>query len=162
MNPDTGQILAEELTPSDVHDTVPAPQMLGRITGWLGRVYGDAAYAGGPAYRAVAEHRQALPKAEGVFRPKAPDVRAEDQLDSLSGRGRHALHVAREGRRAWERAIGYGRRNAAEWTHSRWKRVLGDGLRSRSLDAQRTEATIAARALNRMTDLGLPRAQRVA
>ena len=162
VDADTGQILAEELTRSDVHDTVPVPSLLERITGRIGRVYGDAAYAGGPTYRAVAERRQALPNAEGVFRPKAPDVGGANQLDPLTGRGRHAQHVMREGRRAWERATGYGRRNAAEWTHSRSKRVLGGGLRSRSLDAQRAEAAIAAGALNRMTELGMPRAQRVA
>ncbi|WP_376100717.1 transposase (plasmid) [Roseomonas sp. CCTCC AB2023176] len=138
------------------------PLLLGRITGRIGRVYGDAAYAGGPTYRAVAEHRQALPNAEGVFRPKAPDVGGADTLDVLSGRGRHARHVAREGRRAWERATGYGKRNAAEWSHSRWKRVLGDRLRSRSLEAQRAEAAIAASALNRMAELRMSRAVRVA
>jgi hypothetical protein len=64
----------------------------------------------------VAERRQALPNAEGVFRPRAPDVRtaAEGRLDPVSGRGRHALVVARDGRAAWERVTGYGRRNAAE------------------------------------------------
>ena len=162
VDPDSGRILAEKLTPSDMHDTVPVPGLLERIAGRIGRVYGDAAYAGGPTYRAVAEHRQVLPNAEGVFRPKAPDVRAADQLDPLSGRGRNAQHVAREGRRAWERATGYGRRNAAEWSHSRWKRVLGDALRSRSIEAQRTEAAIAAGTLNRMAELDMPRAQRVA
>lgn len=162
MNPDTGKILAEELTRSDVHDSVPVPAMLDRLTGRIGRVYGDAACAGGPSYRAVAEHRQALPNAEGVFRPKAPDVEAAARLDPLTGRGRHARHVAREGRRAWEKTTGYGRRNAAERTHSRWKRTLGGALRSRSLDAQRAEATITAGALNRMAELGMPRAQRLA
>jgi hypothetical protein len=145
-----------------VHDTVPVTLLLDRVTGRIGRVYGDAAYAGGPTYRAVAEHRQALPNAEGVFRPKAPDVRAAARLDPLTGCGRHARHVARKGRRTWEKATGYGRRNAAEWTHSRWKRVLGGGLRSRSLEAQRAEAAIAANALNHMAELGMPRAQRVA
>jgi hypothetical protein len=162
VDPDTGQILAEELTRSDVHDTVPVPALLDRIIGWIGRVYGDAAYAGGPTYRAVTEHRQALPNAEGVFRSKAPDVGATDKLDPLTGRGRHARHVAREGRRAWERATGYGRRNAAEWTFSRYKRVLGGGLRSQGIEAQRAEANIAAAALNRMAELGMPCAQRVA
>jgi hypothetical protein len=150
VDPDTRQILAEELTRSDVHDIVPAPALLERVTGRIGRVYGDAAYAGRPIYRAVAEHRQALPNAEGVFRPKAPDVGSADKLDLLSGRGRHARHVARKGRRAWERATDYGRRNAAEWTHSRWKRVLGGRLRSRSLAAQRAEAVIAAARLFRV------------
>ena len=54
VDPDTGRILAEEVTRSNVHDTVPVPAMLGRIAGRLGRVYGDGAYAVGPAHRAVA------------------------------------------------------------------------------------------------------------
>jgi hypothetical protein len=119
VDPDSGIVLAEELTRSDVHDSVPVSSLLGCIKGQIGRVYGDGAYAGGPIYRTVAEHRQMLPNAEGAFRPKAPDVRAAATLDPLSGRGRHAQHVARDGRAAWERATGYGRRNAAEWTFSR-------------------------------------------
>jgi transposase len=164
VDPDSGRVLAEELTRSDVHDTVPVPAMLGRITGRLGRVYGDGAYASGPTHRAVAERRQALPNAEGVIRPKAPDVSAAaaGRLDPLSGRGRHALVVARDGRTAWTRATGYGRRNAAEWTFSRLKRVLGRGLHSRSLEAQQAEARIAVGVLNRMAELGLSRAERVA
>lgn len=162
VDPEGGRVLAEELTRSEVHDTVPVPAVLARIEGRVGRVYGDGAYAGGPTYRVVAERRQALPNAEGVFRPKAPDVRAANRLDPLIGRGRHARWVACDGRAAWERATGYGRRNAAEWTFSRLKRVLGGGLRSRSLEAQQVEARIAVRTLNRMAELGMPRAQRVA
>ncbi len=162
VDPDSGIVLAEELTRSDVHDSVPVSSLLGNIEGQIGRVYGDGAYAGGPTYRAVAEHRQMLPNAEGVFRPKAPDARAAATLHPLSGRGRHAQHVARDGRAVWERATGYGRRNAAEWTFSRLKRVLGTGLRSRGLDTQRVETGIAVRALNRMAALGMPRAERVA
>ncbi len=162
VDPDTGRILAEELTLSGVHDTRPVPAMLGRIAGRLGRVYGDGAYAGGPTHRAVAERRQVLPNAEGVFRPKAPAVRAAARLDPLSARGRHARHVARDGRAAWERATGYGRRNAAEWTFSRFKRVLGGALRSRGPEAQRAEAALAVGALNRMAEIGMPKARRVA
>jgi hypothetical protein len=162
VDPDTGRILADELTPSDVHDARPVAAMLGRIAGRLGRVYGDGAYAGGPTHRAGAERRQLLPNAEGVFRPRAPAVRAAARLDPLTARGRHARHVAREGRAAWERATGYGRRNAAEWTFSRLKRVLGGGLRSRSPEAQRIEAAVAARVLDRMAEIGMPRARRVA
>ena len=162
VDPRSGSILAEELTRSDVHDCVLVPAMLGRIEGLIGRVYGDGAYAGGPTYHAVTQHRQALPNAEGVFRPKVSDVRMAATLDPLTGRGRHARHVARDGRAAWERATGYGRRNAAEWTFSRLKRLLGPGLRSRGLGTQRIEAGIAVRALNRMAALGMPRAERIA
>ena len=149
VDPATGRIMAEELTRSDVHDTRPVPGMPERIRGRVGRVCGDGAHAGGPAHRAVAERRQCLPNAEGVFRPEAPAVLAAARLDPLAARGRHARHVAREGRAAWERATGYGRRNSAEWAFSRLRRVLGGTLRSRSLQTQRVEAAIATRVLNR-------------
>ncbi len=161
VDPDSGHILAEKLTRSDMHDTVPVPGMLGRIAGRLRRVYGDGAYSGGPTHRVVAERRQLLPNAEGAFRPRAPAVRAAARLDQLSARGRRARHIAREGRAAWRRAMGYGRRNAAEWTFSRLKRVLGGALRSRGSEAQRVEAAIAAAALNRMAEFGMPRTRRV-
>ncbi len=103
-----------------------------------------------------AERRGRLP-AEGAGRARGLAAGPAERA-----RGRQARHVAREGRAAWERATGYGRRNAAEWTFSRPKRVLGGHLRSRSLRAQRVEAAIAVRALNRMAEIGMPRARRAA
>jgi hypothetical protein len=38
----------------------------------------------------------------------------------------------------------------------RYKRIIGDGLRSRSFNAQTREAMVAVRVLNRMTQLGKP------
>ena len=37
---------------------------------------------------------------------------------------------------------------------SRWKRVIGDGLRSRTAGRQAREVALAADALNRMLELG--------
>src|SRR3712207_8022392 len=45
---------------------------------------------------------------------------------------------------------------------SRWKRVIGDGLRSRTDGRQATEVAIAADVLNRMFDLGRPEYVRIA
>lgn len=44
VDPDSGRILAEEPTRSDVHDTRPVPGMLARIHGRVGRVYGDGGH----------------------------------------------------------------------------------------------------------------------
>ena len=44
---------------------------------------------------------------------------------------------------------------------SRWKRVIGDGLRSRTAGRQAVEVALAAGALNRMLDLGRPEYVRV-
>ena len=43
----------------------------------------------------------------------------------------------------------------------RWKRVIGDGPRSRTDERRATEVAVAARALNRMLDLGRPKYVRI-
>ena len=45
---------------------------------------------------------------------------------------------------------------------SRWKRVIGDGLRSQTDERQATEVAIAADVLNRMLELGRPEYVRIA
>jgi hypothetical protein len=45
---------------------------------------------------------------------------------------------------------------------SRYKRVIGDALRSRTHRRQVTEAAIAVNALNRMLGLGSPKSVRIA
>ena len=62
----------------------------------------------------------------------------------------------------WQRASGYNRRALVESDVSRWKRVIGDGLRSRTDGRQETEAAIATGVLNRMLDLGRPEYVRIA
>ena len=64
---------------------------------------------------------------------------------------------------SWQRASGYGWRALVEADISRWKRVIGDGLRSSQTDGrQATEVAIAADVLNRMLDLGRPEYVRIA
>jgi len=50
----------------------------------------------------------------------------------------------------------------ADGAISRYKRVIGDSLRSRTHRRQVTEAAIAANALNRMLELGRPKSVRIA
>ncbi|RZI68084.1 MAG: IS5/IS1182 family transposase, partial [Pseudomonas sp.] len=65
------------------------------------------------------------------------------------------------GRMGWQRASGYNWRALIEADVSRWKRVIGDGLRSQTDGRQTTEVAIAAEALNRMLDLGCPEYVRI-
>ena len=44
---------------------------------------------------------------------------------------------------------------------SRYKAIIGSGLRARTLPAQKIEAKVACLVLNRMTKLGMPAAQRI-
>ena len=66
------------------------------------------------------------------------------------------------GRMGWQRASGYNDRALVESDIARWKRVIGDGLRSQAGGRQATEVAIAAEVLNRMLDLGRPEYVRIA
>jgi hypothetical protein len=61
---------------------------------------------------------------------------------------------------SWQRTSGYNARAGAEGTMSRYKRIIGDTLRSHSRPAQETR--IAVSILNRMLDLGCPEFVRAA
>ena len=77
-------------------------------------------------------------------------------------RDRHIEAIAEHGRMGWQTASGYNLRALVEADVSRWKRVIGDALRSQTDGRRATEVAIAAQALNRMLDLGRPEYVRIA
>ena len=76
-------------------------------------------------------------------------------------RDRHLQLIAERGRRVWQRASGYTKRARAETAISRYKRVIGDGLRSHTDERRATEMDVAVYVLNRMLELGRPNYVRI-
>lgn len=73
---------------------------------------------------------------------------------SPTQRDQHVIAIDAHGRSNWQKASGYNRRVKVEAAISRYKRVIGDTLKSRD-DARRvTEVKIAVKTLNRMRELG--------
>jgi hypothetical protein len=64
--------------------------------------------------------------------------------------------MRRLGRREWYANSGYSRRSLVENAVFRYKAILGQAMRSRSLSGQRVEVNLARKILNRMTRLGVP------
>ena len=56
----------------------------------------------------------------------------------------------------WQKASGYNARARAEAAISRYKRVIGDGLHSRTDGRRATEVAVAVHALNRVLEFGRP------
>ena len=63
---------------------------------------------------------------------------------------------------AWQKARGYNLRARVEATIGRYKRVIGDALRSRTDQTEATEVAIASVTLNRMLGFGRPNYARAA
>ena len=63
---------------------------------------------------------------------------------------------------AWQKASGFDWRVLVEADINRYKRVIGDAIRSRTDARRATEVGTAVLALNRMLELGRPESVRIA
>ena len=77
-------------------------------------------------------------------------------------RDRHLQLIAECGRMGWQKASGYNWRALVEADIARFKRVIGDALRSHTDGRQATDVAIAVDVLNRMLELGRPEYVRLA
>src|SRR4051812_25066485 len=156
---DTGRIVASVLTDKDADDGSQVGPLLERIEGAVASVTGDGAYDRDDVYAEVAVRH---PAAAVVVPPRANAVPSETAETAPTQRDAHLRCIAERGRLGWQRASGYNWRALVEADISRWKRVIGDGLRSQTDGRQATEVAIAADVLNRMLELGRPEYVRIA
>ena len=77
-------------------------------------------------------------------------------------RDRHLRMIAERGSIAWQKASGYNLRAKVQASIGRYKRVIGDALRSRRDQTEATEVAIAGAALNQMLRFGRPNRVRIA
>jgi len=102
------------------------------------------------------------PEAAIIVPPRSNAVPSDTAATAPTQRYRHLQHIAKHGRMAWQAASGYTKRAKAETGMSRFKQVIGDGLRSHTDGRQATEVGVAVHVLNRMLELGRPNSVRIA
>ena len=155
----TGQIMATELTTNDIDDGSRVGSLLDQVAGPIASFTGDGAYDRDDVYDAVAERH---PEAAVIVPPRGTAVPSETADTAPTQRDRHLKQIAERGRMGWQKNSGYNRRALVEAAIGRYKRVVGDALRSRKHRRQATEAAIAVNALNRMLEFGRPKSVRIA
>jgi hypothetical protein len=156
---DTGEIAASVLTDRDADDGSQVGPLLDQVAGPVSAFTGDGAYDRDDVYAEVGTRH---PDAPVVVPPRASAVPSAAAETAPTQRDEHLRCIAERGRMGWQRASGYNWRALVEADISRWKRVIGDGLRSQTDGRQTTEVAIAVDVLNRMLDLGRPEYVRVA
>jgi hypothetical protein len=155
----TGQILASELTTSEVEDGSQVEPLLDQIPTSLASLTGDGAYDQAGIYGTIAQRH---PEADVIIPPRSTAVPSEMAERAPTQRDRHLQSITEHGRIGWQKASGYTRRALVESAIGRLKRVIGDALRSRTDRRRTTEVAIAIQALNRMLELGRPKSVRIA
>src|SRR5207247_4676804 len=108
---------------------------------------GDGAYDQDGVYSAVAARH---PQAAVIVPPRSNAIPSETADTAPTPRDRHLQAIAEHGRMGWQKASGYNWRALVEADIGRWKRVIGDALRSRADGRQATEVALAAASRNRL------------
>ena len=155
----TGRIEAVELTGTETDDGSRVGPLLDQVAAPVASFTGDGAYDRDDVYGAVTKRH---PNAAVVVPPRQGAVPSTSAEADPTQRDRHLQLITEHGRMAWQKTSGYNVRAKAEAAVSRYKRVIGDALRSRTDDRQATEVAIAVRVLNRMLELGRPKSVRIA
>ena len=153
VDADTGQIAAAVLTTNDVDDASQVGPLLDQVDGPIASFTADGAYDQDGVYGEVAAR---YPEASVIVPPRSSAVPSGTAETAPIMRDRHLQTVTRHGRMVWQKASGYNWRALVEADISRFKRVIGDGLRSRTDRRRETEIAIAVNAMNRMLELGRP------
>ena len=89
-----------------------------------------------------------IPRLRLWHHPRSTAVPSATAETAPTQRDRHLRMIAARGRMGWQKAAGYNRRALVEAAISRYKRVIGDALRFRTVSRQATEVAIAVNVLN--------------
>ena len=159
LDGESGEIVAIELTKKESDDAARTAALLDQLTSPLVSFTADGAYDQDRVYETVAERH---PDAAVIVPPRATAVPGPSAATAPTQRDRHIQEIVERGRMGWQKASGYNLRAKVEAAIGRYKRVIGDALRSRTDETEATEVAIAAAALNRMLEFGRPNYVRIA
>ena len=153
VDADTGRIAAAPVTTNDIADAAQVGPLLDQVDGPVASFTADGAYDQDGVYGEVMSRH---PEASLIVPPRSSAVPSDTAQTAPTMRDRHLQIIAERGRMAWQKISGYNWRALVEADISRFKRVIGDGLRSRTDRRRTTEVTLAVDALNRMLEFGRP------
>ena len=158
MDADTGRIVAATLTTSDIEDASQVSALLDQV-GPLASFTADGVYDQDSVYGEVARRP---PDAAVIVPPRSSAVPSETAGTAPTLRDRHLRMISEHGRRRWQKASGSHWRALVEADISRFKRVIGNALRSRTDRQRETKIALAVSVVNQMLELGRPEYIRLA
>jgi hypothetical protein len=133
--------------------------LLDRVDGPAASFTADGAFDRDDVYGEVTARH---PHATIIVPPRSGAVPSDTAAAAPTQRDRHIEAIAEHGRVGWQKASGYNWRALVEADTARFKRMIGDALRSQTGGRQAAEVAIAVQVLNRMLDLGRPEYVRLA
>jgi Transposase DDE domain len=160
-NPDDGEIQAVLLTENSVSDDQAVAGLLNQIEQTILDFAADGAYDKRKVYDSLNAHSPDVT----ILIPPRKNARIWKHGNSKAERlkrDENLRAIRKYGRKAWKDDSGYHVRSLVETIMFRLKTIFGDGLSTRLMATQTTQALIRCAALNKMTHLGMPQSYKVA
>ena len=161
VNPDDGEIQAVLLTENSVSDDQAVAELLTQIPQPLCVFAADGAYDKRKVYDGLNAHSPDVT----ILIPPRKNARIWKHGNSKAERlkrDENLRAIRKYGRKTWKDDSGYHVRSLAETIMFRLKTIFADGLSTRLMATQTTQALIRCAALNKMTHLGMPQSYQVA
>ena len=151
INPQTQEIIMEELTENSVTDEDAAIDMLTTTSLNLNSFAGDGAYDKTRMRKELSKQniKQIIPPQRNAVITKKPDVGMQSRNEAIK-------RIKEIGRKKWKQEIGYHKRSLAEVAMFRYKTIIGDKISSRKFENEKIEVRIGCKILNKLTALGMP------
>jgi hypothetical protein len=160
-NPDNGEIQAVLLTENSISDDQAVAELLNQIEQPILEFAADGAYDKRKVYDSLTVHSPDVT----ILIPPRKNARIWKHGNSKAERlkrDENLRAIRKDGRNAWKDTSGYHVRSLVETIMFRLKTIFGDGLSTRLIATQTTQALIRCAALNKMTHLGMPQSYKVA
>lgn len=136
VNPQSGHVVATELTTKAIRDCARVPALLKQIESRLASVSADGAYDKQSVYEAIENHTDT--GSPRVLIPPEKNAQLKPEAAVLRERNRNIRSRARLGRRRWHTKSGYSRRSIVENAIYRYKAIIGTDMRSRASEQKRS------------------------
>lgn len=157
VNEATGEIVAQALTTNRRDDASQVEPLLEQVEASVVALGGDGAYDKRKVFDALAAPDQGRPIRPIIVPRKDAKIQQHGNTNAEPlSRDETIRAIRQRGRRGWKNDSGYHRRSIAETHIGRYKQILGDTLRARTLPNQQTETRVGCAVLNRLLALAKP------
>lgn len=146
LDEETQQVVAESLTESNISDSNLVDSLLNEIDGDIDEVKADGAYDKQSSRNSIKKRgaKPVIPPPRNA-RLRYDKAERDDAVLQIMGLGNDA-----HARSLWGRLTGYSKRVLVETFFSRYKRLFGGRLFSKTSDRQRVENLLKIQILNEM------------
>ena len=151
----SGEILAAVATTNDLGDKRVLRDLLDQVEEKITLVTADGGYDYATCYEEIAKR-----KARAVIPPRRT-AKMNPQDERFRARDRNLREIRKMGRKKWKKKSKYHRRSLVETGFCRIKTIFGEKLSARRFESQATEMFVRCAALNRMTQLGMPKSKAI-